>query len=292
MTGASRTSLRRGVGPATARTADSSAELSLEQDRDRTVPPSRHRPTAVGRSRRQAARRWAVAVAVVTVLGVSAAACSSEGTSATSTQAGDAATGAQPVGEVMSGASAAPAVQSTDPVESPAVDQGDDTTASMDPPLPNPISGSPTKVSRPGQPEQPTVTADSVAFSAPTTYGDNTVLTITKATAEVETGNGPGVFNGREFVKFDLELTNGSGQPIDLNSVVVTAYYGTTNQLAAPVYTPSAGTEDFSGVVEPGATATASYGFAVPTSELGNVTMVVDFDAVHSSATFTGAVNL
>jgi Domain of unknown function (DUF4352) len=159
------------------------------------------------------------------------------------------------------------------------------------PPLPNTISAAPSKVLRPGQPDKPSVTADPVPFADRVTYSDSTVLTIVKATKKVESGNGPGVFAGREFVKFDLELTNGSAQPIDLNSVVVTTFYGGDKQLAAPVYTPSAETVDFSGQLAPGQKATASYGYAVPVAELGNVTMVIDFDAVHSSATFTGAVN-
>ena len=181
---------------------------------------------------------------------------------------------------------------SAETTETPAFDDGDATPGTLPPPLPNTVSEAPSKVLRSDQPEEPSVSADSVAFSAPVTYSDNTVLTITGASKQVETGNGPGVFSGREFVKFELELANGSGEPIDLNSVVVTAYYGDTNQLAAPVYTPSAETADFTGTLDAGGKATASYGFAVPTSELGNVTMVVDFDATHSSATFTGAVNI
>ena len=122
------------------------------------------------------------------------------------------------------------------------------------------------------------------------TYNDHVSLRITKATKQVESGNGPGVFSGREFVKFDIELANGSSVPIDLNSVVVTTYYGDAKRLAPPVYTPIADTSDFSGIVAPGGTANASFGFAVPASELGNVTMIVDFDGSHTSATYTGAV--
>jgi hypothetical protein len=164
-------------------------------------------------------------------------------------------------------------------------------TAKLPPPLPNTISSAPSKASRAGQPGKPSVSAKNAPFSAPVQYGDKTALAITKASKQLETGHGPGVFAGREYVKFDLKLTNGSDKPIDLNSVVVTTYYGSKNQLAPPIYTPSAGTSDFTGTLAPGDSATASYGFAVPTSELGKVTMVVDFDAAHSSATFTGAVS-
>ncbi len=227
-------------------------------------------PATVGRRWRRGAQ-CAAALALVAGIALGATGCTT----------GDAA---------RPGASATATDTPSTAVETPSDDRGDGTPATLEPPLPNTINAAPSKVLRPGQPGTPTATADKVSFSTPAKYGDNTVLTITKASKQVETGNGPGVFAGREFVKFDLELTNGSGQPIDLNTVVVTTYYGGTNQVAAPVYTPSAGSVDFSGEVAPGAKATASYGFAVPASELGNVTMIVDFDGVHSSATFAGAV--
>lgn len=163
-------------------------------------------------------------------------------------------------------------------------------TATPAAPLPNTVTGAPTKAPRPGQGSTPTVSASASGFSTPVDYGDKVTVSVTKATKQVEAGNGPGVFAGREFVVFDVELHNGTAQPIDLNSVVVTTYYGGTNQLAAPVYTPSAQTADFGGTVAPGDKASARFGFAVPSSELGNVTMVVDFDSAHSSATFTGSV--
>lgn len=239
--------------------------------------------------------RGVALVAFLASVGLGVAACTSgadTAVSAGSTSAADAIE--QPAGVALSGDGVAPdASSSSSVVESPALDEGDGSPSeSVAEPLPNTVSGPPAKVSRPGQPDQPAVVVGSVGFSAPAEYDDKTVLAITGASKEVESGNGPGVFNGREFVKFELALTNGSDQPIDLNSVVVTAYYGDTNQIAAPVYTASAETQDFTGTVAPGAQSTASYGFAVPTSDLGNVTMVVDFDAVHSSATFSGAVSL
>jgi hypothetical protein len=210
-------------------------------------------------------------------IGVAVAGCTTE------TPGG---TAASTTASTTEGAQDAPTGAAPDPSN----DQGDGSTATPAPPLPNTISAAPSKALRPGQPDKPTVVADQKPFSDAIKYGDNVVLTITKATKQVESGNGPGVFAGREFVKFDIELANGSDKPIDLNSVVVTTFYGASNQLAPPVYTPSANTADFSGELAPGQKATASYGYAIPPSDLGTVTMVVDFDAVHSSATFTGTV--
>ena len=40
-------------------------------------------------------------------------------------------------------------------------------------------------------------------------------------------------------VRFTVKLTNGSTKAVNLNQVVVTTTYGSTKQLAAPVYTES-----------------------------------------------------
>ncbi len=129
-----------------------------------------------------------------------------------------------------------------------------------------------------------------MGFGSKVVYPDGLQLLITKASKATETGNGPGVFTGREFVNFTLKLTNGTTKDINLNNVVLTTYYGKTRQLAAPVYTEGTGVSDFSGMVKPAAIATATYAFAVPVAALGAVTMVVDFDGTHTSAEYTGSV--
>ncbi len=146
------------------------------------------------------------------------------------------------------------------------------------------------KVKRAGPAVTPSITAPPAKFSAPVTYPDGVRLEIVKTARAAETGHGPGVMAGREYVRFELKLTNGSAKAISLNEVVLTTYYSASKQLAAPVYTESAKTYDFSGTVKPGASATAFYAFAVPDSGLKKLTMVVDFDGIHTSATYTGAV--
>ena len=172
------------------------------------------------------------------------------------------------------------------PTETP---ETETTPTTVAPPLPQPVTAVP-KVKRAGQPSKPSITAPTARFNAPVSYPDGVQLVITKAEKGTETGHGPGVMAGREYVRFTVKLTNGSSKAVNLNEVVVTTFYGPTKQLAAPVYTESAGTFDFSGTVKPGASTTALYAFAVPTKQLGRVTMVVDFDGLHTSATYTGAV--
>lgn len=161
---------------------------------------------------------------------------------------------------------------------------------SLAPPLPNPVKSVP-KVKRSGVTSTATISAPAVAFSSAVVYPDGVRLAITKASKGIEQGHGPGVFAGREYVLLSLELTNGTKKPINLDQVVVTSFYGKTHQLAPPVYTDGAGARDFSGTVAPGARTTATYAFAVPVRSLSDVTMVVDFDGVHTSATYRGAVN-
>ena len=157
------------------------------------------------------------------------------------------------------------------------------------PPLPQSVK-SVAKVQRVGQPNTPSVSAPGAKFNGTVTYPDGVTLVITKAEKGIETGHGPGVMAGREYVRFTVKLTNGSAKAVNLNQVVVTTTYGASSQLAAPVYTQSAGTFDFTGTIKPGASTTALYAFAVPVKQLGRVTMVVDFDGLHTSATYSGAV--
>ena len=141
------------------------------------------------------------------------------------------------------------------------------TPTTMSPPLPQSVK-SVAKVQRVGQPNKPSVVAPGAKFNAPVTYPDGVTLVITKAEKGIETGHGPGVMAGRQYVRFTVKLTNGSAKPVNLDQVVVTTTYGASSQLAAPVYTQSAGTYDFTGTIKPGASTTALYAFAVPVKQL------------------------
>lgn len=185
-----------------------------------------------------------------------------------------------------SAATAGASSTSSTPTETP---ETETTPTTVAPPLPQPVT-SVAKVKRAGQPTSPSVSAPGAKFNAPVSYPDGVTLKITKAEKGVETGHGPGVMAGRQYVRFTVKLTNGSAKAINLNAVVVTTTYGASHQLAAPVYTQTAGTADFFGTLEPGASTSAKYAFAVPVKDLGRVAMVVDFDGLHTSATYSGAV--
>jgi hypothetical protein len=89
---------------------------------------------------------------------------------------------------------------------------------------------------------------------------------------------------------FTLEVTNGAGTPLDLNSVVVQASYGSPSAQASPLYDQQ--TVDFGGTLAQGASATAVYSFAIPADQLGNVVLSVDVDGFHIPAVFSGEVRV
>lgn len=136
-------------------------------------------------------------------------------------------------------------------------------------PTPTAIPTAVPKISRPGQPQEPTETALAQPFGRAVVYPDGVALMVTKVTTGVESGHGPGVFAGREFALFDLQLENESSEMLDMNAVAVTAAYGPDNLGAEPVYTHGADTVNFGGIVVPGASTTARYVFAVPESGVG-----------------------
>ena len=119
-------------------------------------------------------------------------------------------------------------------------------------------------------------------------YKDGVTVTVTRVTQGVETGQGPGVFAGRPHTALTLTVVNRSAKALDLSQVVVTALYGSPARLAAPVYEDAAA-RDFTGTLKPGATATATYVFSVPTASVKSLVAIVDVDATHVAARVKGA---
>lgn len=121
----------------------------------------------------------------------------------------------------------------------------------------------------------------------PVRYPDGVTVKVRRMKAGAEKATGPGSFPDRSFVSFALALENGSAKPLDLNTVVVSATYGSPARLAAPVY-DSESAADFAGTVAPGESASATYNFAIPKGERGDVSVIVDFDSTHAAAELDG----
>lgn len=119
-------------------------------------------------------------------------------------------------------------------------------------------------------------------------YPDGVVVRIDQIRNRVESGHGPGSYDGRAYVTVTLTVVNRSTTPIDLNEVVVTATYGSPALVAPPVYEdPKA--VDFFGAAAPGASVSATYAFAIPPKNWAGAALQVDLDAAHDPAIFGGA---
>lgn len=237
-------------------------------------------------SRPRRARSWsrsrtgAVVLAALLVGGT--AGCSSNGS--------DAAASASPSG-IGGAASASPSGSSGAASASPSAGSATPSPSTSPTgvgPIPTPGPSVIPKVSRPGQPSRPTITAGPATFSRSVAYSDGITLKVDRVTSGVETGQGPGVFAGREFAVFTVTMTNGTTKQIDAQQVVLTSTYGTRGLMAERVYAADTGAVDFGGQLAPGASATARYAFAIPAEQLGDVRLVVDFDGAHTSAEFDG----
>jgi hypothetical protein len=240
------------------------------------------------RGDRGLSRRFSTLTIVLTVVCALFSGCTSTGDVRSSSDVAAPVTSSAPVPSVTNAMPAPPTSPGASQQASPAAGPSVTDVAA---PLPNPVQ-TVAKVRRPGYSGPPTVPVPTVRFPTPAAYPDGVRLVVSRAAKGIEQGHGPGVHDGREYVRFEIRLTNGTSTRLDLNQVVVTTFYGPTRQLAPPVYTEGTGARDFSGTVAPGASTDAVYAFAVPTSELKDVTMVVDFDGPHVSAVYHGAVKL
>lgn len=145
------------------------------------------------------------------------------------------------------------------------------------------------KVQRPGS-AAPSITAKPGNTDGKVSYSDGVQLRITDVTFGKETKEGPGRFPGRQYAILDLQIMNGSNKDLSLDTVVVTVL-DKSGKPVNPVYIEDAKVSDFAGDLKAGATVKARYAFAVPAKSRSKVTVVVDFDGVHSSAVFRGGLS-
>jgi len=134
------------------------------------------------------------------------------------------------------------------------------------------------------------VTAQSADTDGKVSYADGVSLDIRKVTFGKEKGRGPGTFPGRAYAVLTMRINNKSRQDLSLNTVVMTVL-DKSGKPVAPVYVQDAEVSDFAGTLRAGDSVQAKYAFAVPAKSRSKVTIVVDFDGVHTSAVFRGGLN-
>ncbi len=181
-----------------------------------------------------------------------------------------------------SGAATADPTASSSPAPtaaSPTEPSGTPTATSSDQPVP--------KVGRSGAPATPTVSAKPAKVDGTVRYPDGVSLRVVSVDFAKETKKGPGSFPGRQYAVLTLQMNNKSDRDLSMETVVITVL-DKNGEAVAPVYVEEAEVADFSGTLKQGKKASARYAFAVPKSSRSKVTVVVDFDGVHTSAVFRG----
>jgi Domain of unknown function (DUF4352) len=143
------------------------------------------------------------------------------------------------------------------------------------------------KVGRSGAPATPTVSAKPAKVDGTVRYPDGISLHVVSVDFAKETKKGPGSFPGRAYAVLTLQVNNKSDRDLSMETVVITVL-DKNDEAVAPVYVEEAEVADFSGTLKQGKKASARYAFAVPKSSRSKVTVVIDFDGVHTSAVFRG----
>jgi hypothetical protein len=127
-----------------------------------------------------------------------------------------------------------------------------------------------------------------VALSAPTSYGDGLSARVAGIRSFTARGEGVGEFSGPALA-ITVELRNTSAVPVSLATTSVAAYGGARG--ARTTALTDGATAPFSGTLAPGATARATYTFAVPTDQRDVVTVTVGVSPATGTAVFSGPVS-
>lgn len=239
------------------------------------------RPASPGRGLRRAALSGLVAACLT----VGVAACSSD-TERLTDRSGDTAT-----------AAAAPDTSGlesyiADPAD-PTISTAAESNMTTVPDLPDPSA---TAVSTSGPvtsagdidqqvPEVSVTVAPPVALTDTADFGGQVTARISEVKAVQATASLPGEISG-PAISATVEITNGSADPIGVDSVTVTL----TDAAGNPAVPIDDNATPLQGVVQPGASATGTYVFTVPADQRNPVTVTVNYSAGAPTLVFTGQV--
>lgn len=145
----------------------------------------------------------------------------------------------------------------------------------------------PPQVMRDGQVPKPTEKAAAQPLGKTVRYPDGVQVDVVKISHETSTEQGRGAAPGANATIFAIRIANDSKRTLNLNQVVITVTIDNGKTRAQPIYLDN--TNDFSGTTGPRASATTNYGFTIPTANLADITLIVDFDGQHTPAVFHGS---
>jgi hypothetical protein len=123
-------------------------------------------------------------------------------------------------------------------------------------------------------------------------YTDGLVVSVLSATKFVPSSDAAGTAPGDTGVLLQVRITNGTKATFDLSLSQVDLNAGANGDQGQSI--DQSGPPDlglgFSGSIAPGQSATAPFGFDVPTADLPNIGVSVTPDFSHDDATFVGQV--
>lgn len=135
-------------------------------------------------------------------------------------------------------------------------------------------------------PVDPLVPADPVEIDQPADISPGLTAEITTLEAVAGEARRPGEVAG-PAVRVTVQITNSTPSAVSLVTTVVTAYYGADQTPALELGSP--GASPMPAEVAAGQTATGVYVFTVPSSERGNVRIMVDYSVDVQPLVFQGA---
>lgn len=127
-----------------------------------------------------------------------------------------------------------------------------------------------------------------VPLDEPASFGNGMAARVLEVTPVVGEGVGRGETGGPSL-QFTIELTNGTGQDVVLDRVVVNAYYGPDADPAVALFGDPR-SRPFDEAVPPGGRSTGDYVFAVPEDGREQITVTVSYIAPEPVVAFSGSV--
>ncbi len=181
--------------------------------------------------------------------------------------------------------SSAPASASADPVDPQPAPEPYESGGPAGGPAFEPTSTGAPLVDRGQAPATRQATVPPATFAEDAIWSDGLEATTRGFTRGTITATGVGAVSGAPYVTIEVELQNLSETGIALDSVVPTLLI--SGVPAAPTYdVPEVA--DLSGVLEPGARVTGTYGFQID-PDVDEGTFYLDVDADHAVASFSGS---
>jgi hypothetical protein len=133
---------------------------------------------------------------------------------------------------------------------------------------------------------EPQEVAEAVELDEPAAFVESVRAEVTKLEAVQGEARGPGEISG-PAVRVTVEITNETSAPIELDSTIVAMYIGATEDPAVQLSGPGARSLD--GDLDPGASASGVYVYAVPNEDRSTIRITVSYTPQDRAVAFEGS---